>query len=145
MCKLILILLIIFITAGESFAYAVKVYDEYGNRVGTYRKVGDGYEFYDFYDRKVEKAEDIIKNAPTQKVLSETEPRIYNSDLLPLDAYNFPIYGTEWRYHTRRYVRPHFVNMPRGRYIVRPRRQPLGSPSISQPAHPHICPYVVPR
>ena len=42
------------LTVCETFAYSVKVYDQWGNRVGTYKKEGDNYVLYDFNDKKVE-------------------------------------------------------------------------------------------
>ena len=125
MRNLVLLIIIMLITGGEVFSFAIKVYDEYGNRVGTYRRVGDSYEFYDFYDRKVEKAEDIIKNAPSQNTLKEVGTRIYNPDMMPLDSYSSNLYGTYWRNYPRRFIRPQYVNSPRAPYIVRPRARDI--------------------
>ena len=71
MRKIFLFLMIILITASQTFAYSIKVYDEYGNRVGTYKKEGENYQLYDFYDKKVDSPEIIIKDAPDKKTLTE--------------------------------------------------------------------------
>ena len=43
MRKILALFLALIICISETFAYALKVYDEYGKRVGTYRKEGDSY------------------------------------------------------------------------------------------------------
>ena len=43
-----------FITASQVFAYAIKIYDQWGNRIGTYKKEGENYVLYDFYDNKID-------------------------------------------------------------------------------------------
>ena len=123
MRKIVLILLIFFISVSSAYSYAIKVYDEYGNRVGTYRKVGDSFEFYDFYDKKVDNAEEIIKNAPTQKTLSEVNRTLYDENFVPIGTYTTGVYTDGWRYYPRRFSKTIFspfqpvTNTP---YIVRP-------------------------
>jgi hypothetical protein len=66
MFKIFLLLLSIIIFSSQVFAYSIKVYDEYGNRVGTYRKEGDNFVLYDFHDKKVEDPSTLIKMRQTK-------------------------------------------------------------------------------
>lgn len=63
MKKTIVTLLLLILTAGQSFAYVEKVYDEYGNRVGSARKIGDTYEWYDMNDKRVQSYKDLADGA----------------------------------------------------------------------------------
>lgn len=93
MKNVFLMFCIMFFTVSEVFAYAVKVYDNCGNRIGTYRKHGDTFELYDFYDRKVENPEDLIKNAPSQKVLKEQVQFFYDANMNPIGSFSTGIWG----------------------------------------------------
>jgi hypothetical protein len=54
MRKILFVIFIFLFFVSESFAYSIKVYDQMGNRVGTYRKEGDNFVLYDFHDKKVD-------------------------------------------------------------------------------------------
>jgi hypothetical protein len=120
MRKLLLIVLIIFLSVGETFAYAVKVYDQYGNRVGTYRKEGDKYVLYDFNDNKVENPEEVIKNPPSQRTLSEFTQTLYDENMMPIGNFTSGLYGSDGVYYPRGWYIPRGWRYPRHNYIVRP-------------------------
>lgn len=63
MKKAIVTLSLLILTAGQSFAYVEKVYDEYGERVGSARKVGDSYEWYDMDNKRVKSYKDLANGA----------------------------------------------------------------------------------
>ena len=87
MHKLLVVFVIFLLVVSETFAYSVKVYDEYGNRVGTYKKEGDNYQFYDFNDNKVDRPEAVIKDAPSQKTLREYSRTLYDENMNPIGTY----------------------------------------------------------
>ena len=121
MRKIFILFTILFFTVSETFAFAVKVYDEYGNRVGTYRKENDHYQLYDFYDNKVENPDNLIKNAPDQRTLTEYSQTFYDENMNPIGTWHSGLYGNDGRYYPRH---PEYYpsDFPRIRtpYIVRP-------------------------
>ena len=121
MHKIFIIIAVFILTLSETLAYAVKVYDEYGNRIGTYRKEGDSYQLYDFYDNKVENPENLIKNAPNQKTLTEYSQTFYDENMMPIGTWKSGFYGNNGRYYPRRgeYYPAGFYKT-RTPYIVRP-------------------------
>lgn len=118
MRKFLIIFLLIIFTVPETLAYAIKVYDEYGNRVGTYRKVGQSYQFYDFYDKKVDNPEALIKNPPDKRTLTEYTQTLYDENMMPIGTYRSGFYENTGRYYPRRYY-PTGWSMAKP-YIVRP-------------------------
>ncbi len=122
MHKAIIVFAVILFTISETFAYGVKVYDEFGNRVGTYRKEGDNYQLYDFYDRKVENPGTLIQNAPDKRTLTEYSQTFYDSNMTPIGTWRSGFYGNNGRYYPRNgvfYPSPGVYQM-RTPYIVRP-------------------------
>ena len=121
MRKIILLLLIILLTVSETYAYAMKVYDEYGNRIGTYRKEGDSYQLYDFYDNKVDNPDSLIKNAPDKKTLKEYSQTFYDEYMMPIGTLRSGYYTSNGRYYPRYgEVYPAGFYKTRSPYIVRP-------------------------
>ncbi len=121
MRKIFILSAILLLTVTESFAYAIKVYDEYGNRVGTYRKEGDRYQLYDFYDNKIDNPDSLIKNAPNQRTLKEYTQTFYDENMMPIGTWSSGYYGNNGRYyprHTEFYPAPFYKT--RTPYIVRP-------------------------
>lgn len=122
MHKIILTIFLIFVCMSEVFAYAIKVYDEYGNRVGTYRKEGDNFVLYDFYDKKVDDPSTLIKNAPNQKTLTNYSHTFYDEYMMPLFSYSTGYYGSNGRYYPRGFYPPrNWIGSPDCPSIVRPR------------------------
>ena len=122
MRKILLLLIILTIAMSDAFAMAIKLYDEYGNRVGTYRKEGDSYQLYDFNDKKVDSPEMLIKDAPSQKTLTEYSRTFYDENMLPIGTWRSGYYGNNGRYYPRYgefYPAPFYRT--RTPYIVRPR------------------------
>ena len=117
MKQLAIILLTLIITTAQAFAYSVKVYDYWGNRVGTYKKEGDRYVLYDFNDKKVENPEDLIINPPSQKTLTNYTQYFYDENMNPIGSFTTGFWGNNGRYY------------PRGRFVPRAFYQ-TGSPSI---------------
>lgn len=124
----ILILSAIFVfTLAQAYAYSIKVYDEYGNRVGTYRKEGDKYQLYDFNDNKVDAPDMIIKDAPNKKTLTEYSQTFYDSDMNPIGTWRSGYFGNNGRYYPRGsvfYPSPYYRT--RSPYIVRPNARGIG-------------------
>ena len=120
MRKLLVILVIFFVAVSEVFAYSIKVYDEYGNRVGTYRKEGDSYQFYDFNDNKVDRPEAIIKDAPTDRTLTEYSQTFYDENMMPIGTWRSGYFGNDGRYYPRGYCYPAAFYKTRTPGIVRP-------------------------
>ncbi len=121
MRRILILSAILFLTVTETFAYAIKVYDEYGNRVGTYKKEGDSYQLYDFNDRKIENPDNIIQNAPDKKTLTEYSQTFYDENMMPIGTWHSGFYGNNGRYyprHTEFYPAPFYKT--RTPYIVRP-------------------------
>ena len=52
MQKFVLIVFIFIFTVSQTFAYAIKVYDENGNKIGTYKKENNCYPS-DFFDNNI--------------------------------------------------------------------------------------------
>lgn len=124
MKKILIFLTIILFTVSETFAYAIKVYDEYGNRVGTYKKEGDNYQLYDFNDNKVEQPDLLIKNAPDARTLKQYSQTFYDENMMPIGGWQSGYYGSNSRYyprHTEFY--PAGFYKTRSPYIVRPHAQ----------------------
>lgn len=121
MRKLLILSTILFFTVTQSFAYSIKVYDEYGNRVGTYKKEGENYQLYDFNDKKVDSPEMIIKDAPSQKTLTEYTRTFYDENMMPVGTWRSGFYGSNGRYYPRNseYI-PAGFHKSRTPYIVRP-------------------------
>lgn len=122
MRKILILFAIILISVSETFAYALKVYDEYGNRVGTYRKEGESYQLYDFYDKKVDNPDNLIQNAPAQKTLTEYSRTFYDENMMPIGTWRSGYFGNNGRYYPRygNYLPAGFYKT-RTPYIVRPR------------------------
>ena len=121
MSRLLISFLIILLTITNVFGYAIKVYDEYGNRVGTYKKEGDNYQFYDFNDNKVDNPNTIIKNAPEQTTLTEYSHTFYDENMIPIGTWRSGFYGNDGKYYPR-YGQFFPSNMYKTNtpYIVRP-------------------------
>ena len=120
MYKYLVFIAILILTITEANAYAIKVYDEYGNRVGTYRKEGDNYQLYDFYENKVETPESLIKDAPEQKTLTEYSRTFYDANMMPIGTWRSGFYGNDGRYYPRGVFYPSTFSRTRTPYIVRP-------------------------
>lgn len=121
MHKILILFAIILFAASEIYAYSIKVYDEYGNRVGTYRKEGDVYQLYDFNDNKVDNPEKLIKNAPDSTTLKEYSQIFYDENMVPIGTWKSGLYSSTGRYyprHTEFYPAPFYRT--RTPYIVRP-------------------------
>ena len=121
MRKIFILSAILLLTVTETFAYAIKVYDEYGNRVGTYRKEGDKYQLYDFYDNKIDNPDSLIKDAPNQKTLTEYTRTFYDENMMPIGTWHSGLYSSNGRYYptnTEFYPAPFYKT--RTPYIVRP-------------------------
>ena len=122
MRKLFLLFILFLFSVTECLAYSIKLYDEYGNRIGTYRKNGDNYELYDFNDNKVESPEMLIKDAPTQKTLKEYSQTFYDENMRPIGIWRSGFYGNDGRYYPRYgSFYPIGGSFSRTPYIVRPR------------------------
>ena len=121
MRKVLILSAIILLTMSEIYAFAVKVYDEYGNRVGTYRKEGGSYQLYDFHDRKIENPANLIKNAPDSKTLTEYSQTFYDENMIPIGTWHSGFYGSNGRYYPRysEFV-PAGFRRTQTPYIVRP-------------------------
>ena len=127
MRKILTLFFIIFLSVSQAYSYALKVYDEYGNRVGTYRKEGDNYQFYDFNDNKVDNPETLIKDAPTQKTLTEYSRTFYDENMIPIGTWRSGFYGNNGRYYPRYgEFYPSGWTRTRTPYIVRPNARTNG-------------------
>lgn len=124
MKKLLITFTILILTISETYAYAIKVYDQMGNRLGTYRKEGDHFVLYDFYDKKVENPEDLIKNAPNQRTLTNFSQYFYDENMNPIGSYTSGLWSNYGEYYPRRwgyrYIPSGFYRPMGGNYIVRP-------------------------
>ena len=125
MKKTIVLLLIFLLSLSETFAYAIKVYDEYGNRVGTYRKEGENYVLYDFKDNKVEQPEKLLDEVPSQKALTEYSRTYYDENMMPIGTYRSGYYGNNGLYY------------PRGAFFPSYSWRPSRTPSITCPRARH--------
>lgn len=121
MHKLLVVFVIFLLAVSETFAYSVKVYDEYGNRVGTYKKEGDNYQFYDFNDNKVDRPEAVIKDAPSQKTLTEYSQTFYDENMMPIGTWRSGYFGNDGRYYPRGVCYPSAFYRTYSPQIVRPR------------------------
>jgi len=101
MHKILIIFAIFVFSVTQAYAYSIKVYDEYGNRVGTYRKEGDNYQFYDFNDKKVDSPEMVIKDAPDKKTLTEYSRTFYDSNMNPIGTWRSGYFGNNGRFYPR--------------------------------------------
>ena len=121
MRKIFILFAMILFTVSETYAYAIKVYDEYGNRVGTYKKEGDNYQLYDFYDKKIDNPEGLIKDAPNQRTLREYSQTFYDENMLPIGTWRSGYYGSDGKYYPRHseFI-PAGFHRTRSPYIVRP-------------------------
>ena len=127
MRKLLILSAIMLFTVTQSFAYSIKVYDEYGNRVGTYKKEGENYQLYDFNDNKVDYPEMIIKDAPSQKTLTEYTRTFYDENMMPIGTWRSGFYGNNGRYYPRNgELVPAGFYKTRTPYIVRPSAKSYG-------------------
>ena len=122
MRKIFILFAVVLLTLSETFAYGVKVYDEYGNRVGTYKKEGDSYQLYDFNDRKVEHADTLIQNAPDNRTLTEYSQTFYDANMMPIGTWRSGFYGNNGRYYPRNgvFFPSTAFYQTRTPYIVRP-------------------------
>ena len=121
MRKLLIVSILLIFVVSNVFAYSIKVYDEYGNRVGTYRKEGDKYQVYDFNDKKIDRPEALIKDAPTDKTLTEYTQTFYDENMMPIGTWRSGFYGNDGRYYPRGYLYPGAFYKSRTPQIVRPR------------------------
>ncbi len=122
MRKIFVLAVIVLLLTSETFAAAIKLYDEYGNRVGTYRKEGDFYQLYDFNDNKVENPDALIKDAPSQKTLTEYSRTFYDENMMPIGTWRSGFYGNNGRFYPRGGIfYPTSWTRTRTPYIVRPR------------------------
>ena len=121
MHRIVLLLLIFVFSVVQAYAYAIKVYDEYGNRVGTYKKEGENYQLYDFNDKKVDNPEKLIKNVPSQKTLTEYSRTFYDENMIPIGSWHSGYFSNDGRYYPRygEYYPAAFYKT-RIPYIVRP-------------------------
>ena len=122
MRKIFILFAVVLLTLSETFAYGIKVYDEFGNRVGTYKKEGDSYQLYDFNDRKVDQASTLIQNAPDNKTLTEYSQTFYDANMMPIGTWRSGFYGNNGRYYPRNgvfYPSTAFYQT-KAPYIVRP-------------------------
>ena len=122
MKKLFILIMLIILAVPETFAYAIKVYDQMGNRLGTYRKEGENFVLYDFYDKKVENPDELIKNAPNQKTLTNFSQYFYDENMNPIGSFSTGMwlnYGG-FRPQRIRYFPGSYCPMNTN-YIVRPR------------------------
>ena len=122
MRNILIVLLIILMTTSATLAYAIKVYDEYGNRVGTYKKEGENYQLYDFYDKKVDNPDDLIQNAPDRDTLKEYSRTFYDENMIPIGSLRSGLYSKGGSFYPRGTFYPtgekyYFRPTP---YIVRP-------------------------
>ena len=101
MRRLLILSLFLLFAFTEAYAYSIKVYDEYGNRVGTYRKEGDSYQFYDFNDKKVDSPDTVIENAPDKKTLTEYSQTFYDENMMPIGTWKSGFYGNNGIYYPR--------------------------------------------
>ena len=120
MKKLFVVFFILLLTTASTFAYSIKVYDQWGNRVGTYKKEGDNFVLYDFHDRKVENPESLIKNPPDNKTLKEYTQYFYDENMNPIGSYSAGFWWNNGRYYPRGRFIPRGFYPPRGRSIVCP-------------------------
>lgn len=111
-------ILLLLVTTSETFAYAVKVYDQWGNRLGTYRQEGENFVLYDFYDKKVENPETLIKNPPTNNAMKEYTQYFYDENMNPIGGYSTGLWWNRGRYYPGRFCPRSFY--PPRRSIVRP-------------------------
>ena len=120
MRKLLIIFLLTCFFISSAYAYSIKVYDEYGNRVGTYRKEGDKYQFYDFNENKIDHPEAIIKDAPTEKTLTEYTRTFYDENMMPIGIWRSGYFSNDGRYYPRGYFYPSAFYKTQNPSIVRP-------------------------
>lgn len=92
MKKTIVIFAVFLFSATQTFAYMEKVYDEYGNRVGSARRIGDSYEWYDKDNKRVNSYKDLANGA---EVFVGTLPA------RPMPYYYEPYYYYYDYYNTR--------------------------------------------
>lgn len=120
MRKILLLIFIFMFFLTEAGAYSIKVYDQMGNRVGTYKKDGDNYVLYDFYDKKVDDPSTLIKNAPNQKTLKEYSQTFYDENMIPIFTYSTGLYGNDGMYYPRGFYPPRCWYNTSTPSIVRP-------------------------
>lgn len=94
-----ILLLTLFITANITFAYSVKVYDEMGNRVGTYKKENGQFVLYDFNDNKVEDPSTLMQRQPSQQALNYYTQYLYTENMQPIAPYASNFYRNAGRYY----------------------------------------------
>ena len=101
MKKFVCTLFLLLFVNSAAFSYAIKIYDEYGNRIGTYRKEGEQFVLYDFNDKKVENPEDLLKDPPSQKVLTQYTQYFYDENMVPIGSFSSGIYGPNGYYYPK--------------------------------------------
>ena len=62
MQKSLILVILLFSLAIESFAYVIKVYDQNGDKIGTYRRIGNKQEFYDNNNQKADLTESELND-----------------------------------------------------------------------------------
>lgn len=121
MRKIFILSAIILFTVSQTFAYSIKLYDEYGNRIGTYKKEGDEYQLYDFNDNKVDNPAMLIREEPDKRTLTEYSQTYYDENMNPVYTWRSGFYGSDGRYYPRNAIfYPTGVSGIRTPYIVRP-------------------------
>ena len=93
MRKILALFVLLIVLCSNVYAYSIKVYDENGSRIGTYRKEGDNYVLYDFNDKKIENPSTLIQNAPSQNNLKEYSQYLYNENMYPIGTYRDGYFG----------------------------------------------------
>ena len=93
MKKIFIIFLLFFLTVCESYAYTVKLYDQYGNHIGSAKKNGEQYEIYNLNNDKVESYDDLFDKTATKQIITEYSRVIYDQNLRPVGTFTEGIYG----------------------------------------------------
>jgi len=106
MKKIILFILSFIFSTLIILSDEIKVYDELGNRVGTYKKINDKYEFYDFYERKIEDPSSVIKNAPDQNTLKNYSQEYKVTKDAITDMYINNSFSGRYRRFDRGFIQP---------------------------------------
>lgn len=115
------ILLFLLITTSSAMAYSIKVYDQWGNRIGTYRKEGENFVLYDFYEKKIENPQDLILHAPSQKSLKLYSEYFYDGYMNPIGEYAYGLWPQAGMYYPNRRMMPNYMFRRNGASIVRQR------------------------
>ena len=121
MKKFLAIVFISAITTQCVLAFGIKVYDEMGNRIGTYKKEGDNYVLYDFNDKKIDNPEDLMKDPPSQNALKEYNQLFYDENMIPIGGYYTGLWMNSGRHCPGRRFVPRCFYRTGSPYVVRPK------------------------